>query len=96
MKADMKKKETLQDVVLETISDKVPMTDSISTEELQQIKDLKSKSEIAKLEAEKAIAISEKSVLEFEKLILQIFNKYKLDMVLDSLNLDGKIVRGKQ
>jgi len=92
----MKKTETLQDVVLETISDKVPMTASISTEELQQIKDLKSKSEIAKLEAEKAIAISEKSVLEFEKLILQIFNKYKLDMVLDSLNLDGKIVRGKQ
>jgi hypothetical protein len=33
----MKKKETLQDVVLETISDKEPMTDSISTEELSTI-----------------------------------------------------------
>lgn len=49
---------------------------------------------VALKEAEKALAQNEAAELSFKYIILQLYMKYKLDVIKDGITEDGKIMRG--
>jgi hypothetical protein len=69
--------------------------DRISEEELAQIKEAQSKMELHKLQAREAVALSRVMELEYQNVVLRVYNKHQVldgtDVVLNT----GEIKRGR-
>jgi len=71
--------------------------ESVSPEEINQIKTLRNNSVQLTAVAEKAYDKARTAELEAQNYILQVFNKYKLSLADgDNLTEDGNVVRGEK
>jgi hypothetical protein len=69
----------------------VDKIESIPSEEMEQLKDIKNKSVLLSLQVEKFQALLESSEISFENAILKLYNKYNLKLGEDQILESGKI-----
>lgn len=67
-------------------------TNSILPQELLAISNSKTNLEMARLKAENAVAAVKVAELEHKSLILEIFNKYKIDATVQGISPHGEII----
>lgn len=67
--------------------------EKITLEEQQAVQNAKTQVTIAKLQAEKFVAVAQNAELEIKNLILSIYNKYSLRVGVDNILETGKIIR---
>lgn len=70
------------------------VTESISEEEKKLIAEIYNKRQLALAQAEAALAKNQATELEYRNLILSLFMKYQLNPAKDSIDENGRIVRG--
>lgn len=69
--------------------------DRISEEELAQIKESQSKMELHKLQAREAVALSRVMELEYQNIVLRVYNKHQVLDGTDVVLSTGEIKRGR-
>lgn len=67
--------------------------EKITIEEQQAVQNAKTHAAIAKLQAEKLVALAQIAELEVKNIILSIYNKYSLKVGIDNILETGNIVR---
>ena len=67
--------------------------ESISQQEIVAIQEVKRRADLARSEAEKAVALSQLAEANAKNLILQVYNKYSIKVGEDQILDTGKIVR---
>ena len=69
------------------------MSESLTKEELDAIAQFNQKTTLAKLEAEKAVALAKLAEVEATNLVLRVYNKYQLKAGIDRIAENGTILR---
>lgn len=72
------------------------MSETVSKEDLQVIKDLDNKKTMARLQAEKAALLSKNADLEYDNAVLALYSKHSLKVGGDTIKDTGEIVRAKE
>lgn len=72
------------------------MSEIVSKEDLQTIRELDNKKVMARLQAEKAALLSKNADLEYDNAVFVLYSKYSLKIGEDTIKDTGEIVRAKQ